>query len=97
MKKLVNLKDTKNVCFSKLAGVSFYKEKIVGVNVELLWKETNSERKFIKLFSEYFTHEWLHLVIKGQGTDIGQEVVIRKLLGQTFSKKEKEYYAKFYK
>lgn len=96
MKKLQNLKDSKKITYSELAGFGLKKERIIGVNIELLWEVSQSEKQFIRLFSEYFTHEWLHLFLRGIGQPIQEEVIIRKLLGQSFSPKEKKYYAKFY-
>lgn len=97
MKKLQNLKNSKNMNYSELAGVSFKKERIVGVNIELLWKHAKKDTKFIPLFSEYYTHEFLHIYLRDIGNPIGEERVIRRLLGQSFSKDEQRYYAKFYK
>jgi hypothetical protein len=97
MKKLQKIKNTKNVEYSKLAGIAWKDSNYIGVNIQLLWDYTKKDTKFIPLFSEYYTHEWLHLYLKGIGSDYGEELVIRRLLGQRFNKKEREFYKQFYK
>ncbi|HEY9705831.1 MAG TPA: hypothetical protein V6C58_25575 [Allocoleopsis sp.] len=97
MKKLQILKNTKELDYTHLAGIAVKDKGYVGVNIELLWKYTRNENKFLSLFSEYYTHEWLHLYLKNIGTPFGEEVVIRKLLNQRFSKAEKDYYKQLFK
>lgn len=98
MKKLLFFKKSKYLNTDNLAGFCLKKKNIICINVELLWKHSENENEFIKLFSEYFTHEWLHLYLnKFKSTNLGEEKVIRSLLNQSFSKHEIQYYKKAYK
>ena len=78
----------------------FCETENIYVNIEKLWDESkirdpiNTEKKFIKEFSNTYTHELLHLIIKDILTsyDYGEEKVIYRLLNEKWTKSVDNYY-----
>lgn len=69
------------------------------VNVEMLWDLCKGDEElFARLFAGIIGHEYLHTVIRTILPDkhnqycYGEELIIRDILGQSFSKKERRFY-----
>lgn len=79
-----------------LEGMIDNNKNIVYINIEHIWNTAKSIDKFIYRFMTIMTHERLHMLINEEclnswleHSEIGDEVVIRKLTKEPF---EKEIY-----
>lgn len=71
----------------------------IGINVEYLWNEIKNEDRFIEEFARTYTHEVLHLLIGAIVEDlyfVGEEKTIRHVLSEKWTRKLREYYAKYF-
>ena len=78
------------------------------INVQYLWSKAktrapvNTVDKFIKLFTDTYIHESLHIVINNSYEDpddkydFGQELMVWELMEEKMSKKTRTYYEKEY-
>lgn len=76
-----------------LYGYYIQEDDMIGVNVEKVWKDTKTIKKFIRLFVETWVHENIHKLIwherrknknyykikRKQFSDVGEEYVVRKI------------------
>lgn len=67
---------------------AFLDHGVIYINIQKLWQETLCEKKFIEQFAKSHTHELIHLVLfeeELQGTALGEEKVIRGILGEEWN------------
>jgi hypothetical protein len=69
---------------------------IILVNIEMIWDMYPDEEKFIKEFGDILTHEMLHNELRKINVSTkfsyGEEKVVRGMLGQKFTPREKRFY-----
>ena len=71
---------------------------IIHVNVQRLWKESNTFRKFAKMFATTHTHEVLHILMTQVRPKslIGEEKSIRILLDEPWDAELEKIYEELY-
>ena len=75
----------------------FIRNGVIGVNIQRLWLESANEARFIREFAKTYGHEMLHLVIdrvlrNRKRTEVGEEKVVRKLIGEKWDKEIEKFY-----
>ncbi len=76
-----------------------YKNNDIYVNIQKLWNDTHSSKKFIIMFSKAIAHENVHREIsfalgKKRRSLFGEERIVRKMCNEKFPKHHQEYYKK---
>jgi len=69
---------------------AFLENGIIHINIEKLWNENPHVEWFVEEFLTSYTHEMLHLVLYEedcQGPALGEEKVIRGILGEEWNDK----------
>ena len=81
-----------------LEGLTNNEDEIIYINVEHIWNNSKSFDEFVYRFNIVFTHEKLHLLINREclnswlpHNEVGDEIVIRKMLGEPFKEEIKTY------
>ena len=78
-------------------GFTLSKTGELAINIELLYDCSDNEEDFIAKFSRTLLHEQLHWIIQdilgdNKRTQVGEELVVRLLVGQQFTTKERRKY-----
>lgn len=80
----------KSLKFIDNEDYAFLEDNIIYINIEKLWNEHPTVDGFVEEFVISHTHEMLHLVLFMEGCEgdpLGEEKVVRSILGEEWNDK----------
>jgi hypothetical protein len=82
-----------------LEGFTRQDNKTSYINIEYLYNKSKNEQDFIKKFCKVLEHEIIHRELmyllpndSKRFNYLGEEIVVRKLTNEKFTKQERDYY-----
>lgn len=72
----------------------FMENRVIGVNIQRIWFESEDENEFIQEFARTYAHELLHILLESLDLpELEEEEIIRAMLGEEWNKKIALLYA----